>query len=100
MIVADGEGLRLQLLASVLVVLLISDARSCRSEPGPPLGVILQLLVRHHLSKTCNAFSNWPSRCNLNAFRSAPATFKASAFTGPACAASARSEAGYATQYS
>ena len=49
MIVADREGVGLQLLTALFIVHLVGDARRRRCEPRPPLAVALEFIVRHQL---------------------------------------------------
>jgi hypothetical protein len=63
MIVADREGVRLQLLAALFVVHLVGDARRRRREPRPPLAVALEFIVRYQLLQKLESCSKRPSRC-------------------------------------
>jgi hypothetical protein len=57
MIVADREGVRLQLLAALFVVHLVGDARRRRREPRPPLAVALEFFVRYQLLQKAGALA-------------------------------------------
>src|SRR5580704_11576046 len=60
MIVADRKGMGLQLLPTLVVVHLVGDAGRRRREPGPPLAVAFEFIVRYQLLKKLERFLEVP----------------------------------------